>query len=96
MAALVIADVKVANPDQYQQYTALSPVAIKAAGGEILARGGQVDVLEGQWQPNRVVVVRFESMAAAHAFYDSALYRQAREKRAGATDYFNLVVVEGV
>jgi uncharacterized protein (DUF1330 family) len=96
MAAYVIADVKVNDPEQYKNYTALSPAAVLAAGGEFLVRGGRTEVLEGNWTPNRMVVSRFESMDAAKAFYESALYREARAKRAGATAYFNMIVVEGV
>lgn len=96
MAAYVIADVQVSDPEQYKQYQMLSPGAIQAAGGEFLARGGATAVLEGDWQPGRVVVARFDTMDAARAFYDSALYQQARAKRAGATKMFNMIVVEGV
>ncbi len=96
MAAYVIADVKVNDPEQYKQYTALSPAAVKAAGGEFLVRGGRAEKLEGDWTPQRMVVTRFESYDAAKAFYDSALYREARARRAGATEYFNMIVVEGV
>ena len=84
MPAYVIADVKVTDPEQYKQYMALSPAAIEAAGGRFLVRGGQHEVFEGNWQPNRMVMVEFPDMAAARAFYDSARYREARAKRAGA------------
>jgi uncharacterized protein (DUF1330 family) len=96
MPAYVIADVKVKDPEQYKHYMALSPGAITAAGGEFLVRGGRHEVLEGQWQPTRMVVAKFPDYAAARAFYDSALYLEARAKRKGATEYFNMVVVEGV
>ncbi|HMN64097.1 MAG: DUF1330 domain-containing protein [Burkholderiaceae bacterium] len=96
MPAYVIADVKVTDPEQYKQYMALSPAAIEAAGGRFLVRGGQHEVFEGNWQPNRMVMVEFPDMAAARAFYDSARYREARAKRAGATEFFNMVVVQGV
>jgi uncharacterized protein (DUF1330 family) len=96
MPAYVIAEVKVSDPQRYEGYRALSPGAIAAAGGRFIVRGGQVDVLEGNWRPDRVVVVEFETMAAAKAFYDSALYRKAREARAGATEVFNMICVEGV
>ena len=96
MAAYVIADVKVSNPEQYKQYQALSPGAIAAAGGEFLVRGGRHEVLEGHWQPNRMVVAKFPTYEQARAFYDSVLYREARDRRAGATEFFNMVVVEGV
>jgi uncharacterized protein (DUF1330 family) len=69
---------------------------VKAAGGEYLVRGGRHETLEGDWQPHRVAVLRFPSYERAKAFYDSETYRQVRSKRAGATEYFNMVLVEGV
>ena len=96
MTAYVIANVKVSDPERYKGYTALSPGAVAAAGGRFIVRGGAVEVLEGNWQPGRLVILEFETMAAARAFYDSALYRQAREARAGATESFDMVCVEGV
>ncbi|MBU6271965.1 MAG: DUF1330 domain-containing protein [Betaproteobacteria bacterium] len=96
MAAYLIADVKVTDPEQYKQYQALSPGAIAAAGGEFLVRGGRHEVLEGTWNPHRMVVARFPSFEQARAFYDSALYLEARARRAGATEFFNMVIVEGV
>ena len=94
--AYVIADVKVSDPDQYRHYTVLTPAAVAAAGGEFVVRGGRTAVLEGNWLPTRVVVIRFESFEAAQAFYDSALYLEARSKRAGATEFFNMIIVEGI
>ena len=96
MPAFVIADVKVSDPEQYKQYAALSPGAVKSAGGEFMVRGGATEVLEGSFTPGRVVVVRFESMQAARDFYHSALYTEARAKRAGAAEHFNMYIVEGV
>jgi uncharacterized protein (DUF1330 family) len=75
---------------------ALSPGAIAAAGGRFIVRGGAHETLEGLWQPNRLVVIEFPSYAAARAFYDSEKYREARARRAGATEFFNMVVVDGV
>ncbi|MFN7572996.1 MAG: DUF1330 domain-containing protein [Betaproteobacteria bacterium] len=96
MSAYVIVDARVSDPEQYKQYQALSPGAIAAAGGRFLARGGRHETLEGQWRPTRMVVIEFPTYDAAKAFYDGELYRAARAKRAGATEYFNMVVVEGV
>lgn len=96
MTAYVIADVKVSDPQRYEGYKALSPGAIAAAGGRFLVRGGQTEVLEGSWQPGRIVVAEFPTLDAAKAFYDSTLYRQARDARAGATELFDMICVEGV
>jgi uncharacterized protein (DUF1330 family) len=73
-----------------------APAAVQAAGGEYLVRGGQLEVMEGDWQPARIAMLRFPSFEQAKAFYDGELYRQARAKRAGATQFFNMVLVEGV
>ena len=94
--AYIIVDMKVSDPEQYKQYMAAAPAAVQAAGGEYLVRGGRHAVLEGAWQPARIAMLRFPSLAAAQAFYDAELYRAARAKRAGATEFFNMVVVEGV
>jgi uncharacterized protein (DUF1330 family) len=96
MAAYVIADVKVSKPDQYEQYRALSPGAISAAGGKFIVRGGRHETLEGTWRPGRVVVLEFPTFQQAKDFYESELYRAARRVRAGATEQFNLIVVEGI
>jgi len=86
MAAYVITDIKVSDVEKYKGYQALTPGAIAAAGGEFLARGGRTEVLEGDTEPGRVVVLRFDSMEAARAFYHSA----------GATERFNMFIVEGI
>jgi uncharacterized protein (DUF1330 family) len=96
MSAYIITDAKVTDVEKYEGYKALTPHAIAAAGGEFLARGGEHAVLEGDWNPTRVVVLKFATMEAAKAFYDSELYRAARAKRAGATEFFNMIVVQGV
>jgi len=93
-AAYIVADVEVTNPEQYANYRKLSSAAFDAHGVKPLARGGEVERLEGR-QPGRVVVLPFESMAAAKAFYDSPEYRKARESRAGAA-IMNMLIVEGV
>ena len=95
-AAYIIVDMKVTDPEQHKQYMAAAPAAVAAAGGEYLVRGGRSETLEGDWQPSRVAMLRFPSYENAKAFYDSETYRAARQKRSGATEFFNMVLVEGV
>ena len=95
-AAYVIVDMQISDMEQYKQYMADAPASIKAAGGEYLVRGGQFETLEGEWNPSRMAVLKFPSYEAAKGWYDGEMYRAARAKRAGATDYFNMVVVEGI
>ena len=95
-AAYIIVDMQISDMEQYRQYMAAAPAAVAAAGGEYLVRGGRFETLEGDWQPARIAMLRFPSFDAAKAFYDGEMYRAAREKRAGATAFFNMVLVEGV
>jgi len=94
--AYIIVDMQVTDPEQYKQYMAAAPAAVKAAGGEYLVRGGRFEVMEGNWQPARIAMLRFPSFEVAKAFYDDEMYKQARAQRAGATAFFNMVLVEGV
>ena len=94
--AYVIVDMKISDPEQYKGYMAAAPAAVKAFGGDYLVRGGRHVVMEGQWQPTRIAMLRFPSLEAAQSFYDAEQYRAARALRAGATEFFNMVVVEGV
>jgi len=95
MAAYILVDCEVTDPAQYEQYKALAPAAIARYGGRYLVRGGETAVLEGSWQPGRVVVLEFPSLADARRFYDSPEYRAARAVREGAAR-MNLVAVEGL
>ena len=95
MSAYIIANVTVTNPAQYDEYRRWSTAAIQAHQAEVCARGGQVEVLEGDWAPERLVVLKFASMAAARVFYDSPEYGQARAAREGAA-IMRMIVVEGV
>ncbi len=94
-SAYVIAHVQVTNPAQYDAYRALSSLAMQAHDAEVCVRGGAVEVLEGDWQPERVVVLKFASVEKARAFYASAEYSRAREAREGAA-VMHMIVVEGV
>ena len=94
--ACLIVEMHITDMEQYKQYMAAAPTAVKAYGGEYLVRGGRHETLEGDWQPHRVAMLRFPSYEQAKAFYDSEHYRGVRAKRAGAVEYFNSVLVEGV
>ncbi len=95
-AAYIIVDMLITDSAQYQQYMAQAPAAVAAAGGEYLVRGGRFEALEGDWQPSRIAMLRFPSYEKAKAFYDGEMYQAARARRLGATQSFNMVLVEGV
>ena len=94
-SAYIIANVEVTRPEQYEEYKRLSSIAIKAHGAEICIRGGKVEVLEGDWSPSRMVLLKFPTLEQARAFYDTVEYRAARKAREGIA-VMRMIVVEGV
>ncbi|MBX3654394.1 MAG: DUF1330 domain-containing protein [Ramlibacter sp.] len=94
-SAYIIANVDVTDPEQYEEYKKLSTIAMKAHGAEVCIRGGKVDVLEGDWEPSRIVLLKFPSTEAARAFNDSVEYGAARKARQGIA-VMRMVLVEGV
>ncbi len=94
-SAYILANVTVTNPTQYEDYRKFSSIAMQAHGAEVCVRGGAVTVLEGDWTPERVVLLKFPSREAARAFYDSAEYTRARQAREGAA-VMRMVLIEGV
>ena len=95
MAAYVVVDVERTDLERAARYSELSGPSVERHGGRFLARGGAIRVLEGGWQPERVVVIEFESAEAAREWYDSEDYRAACAVRSGAGNW-RMVVVDGV
>ena len=95
-AAYLIVESNVTDPEAFKRYIAAAPEAVKAFAGEYLVRGGRMKVLEGDWQPPRMTVIRYPSFEQAQAMYDSPAYVLARSLREGTTACFNMVLVEGV
>ena len=93
--AYLICYVDITNPTAYDEYRKLATVAGEKYGATYLARGGKTEVLEGDLNPERVVIIEFADMDAAHAWYESPEYTKAREARKGASKG-NFILVEAV
>jgi uncharacterized protein (DUF1330 family) len=89
----VIARAAVTNATQWAVYAAAAGEAIKKYGGKPLARGGRIEVAEGEGRA-RNVVLEFESYEAARTYAFSPEYAAARKLREGAGT-IDIVVVEG-
>lgn len=95
MAAYLVADIEVTNPAQFEEYKKLAPAAIAKFGGRYLIRGGAYEAVEGNWKPQRLTVVEFESMEKAKAFYHSQEYQTAIKARKGAAN-MKMLLVQGI
>lgn len=95
MAAYVITNVTVHDAEGYKEYARGTPDSIARFGGRFLVRGGALEVREGEWEVERLVVVEFPDMARARAWYESEEYQRLKAIRE-ATSSADMVWVEGV
>lgn len=75
MPVYMIFNETVTNPEVFESYRKQAGPMILAAGGKYHVRGGAVTTLEGDPKYDRVVIIEWESMAAARRFYDSPEYQ---------------------
>jgi uncharacterized protein (DUF1330 family) len=95
MAAYIIADVRVTDPVAYEEYRRQVSSTLEQYGGRFLARGGAAYPLEGGWEPGRIVVLEFEGVERARAWYGSAEYAPLLRIRQAASEG-RFILVEGV
>jgi uncharacterized protein (DUF1330 family) len=93
--AYIIVETDIHDPDQYERYKAATPRTVAAAGGRFVVRGGEIAVLEGEWRPERLVLLEFDDLDAAKRFYASPEYQEVKRLRDGAAA-LNMVAVQGV
>lgn len=75
-------------------YTRAAGPSIAESGARVLAVDPQPHVLEGEWHGDKTVMLEFESVEAAHAWYESAVYEQAKLLRHAAAAS-NAVIISG-
>jgi uncharacterized protein (DUF1330 family) len=95
MAAYVVVDIEVLEPVEYEEYKKLAAPTVTAYGGRYVVRGGAAQVLEGEWIPNRLVVLEFPTVAQAEAWWASPEYSVAKEIRQ-RTARTSMVLVAGM
>jgi uncharacterized protein (DUF1330 family) len=95
MAAYIVVEVEVQDPERYENYKRMVPPSLVPYGGRFVVRGGNVETLEGEWAPERLVIVEFPSAEQAKAWWASEEYAEAKALRQ-ATARTRMVVVEGL
>jgi uncharacterized protein (DUF1330 family) len=74
MPVYVIIDMAVIDQVLYEEYVEKVPAVVEQYGGSYLVRGGEVVALAGDWQPERIVVLEFESSDQAQEYLTSPEY----------------------
>ena len=94
MPVYLIIDVAIKDQDVYGEFVAGVPAVVEKYGGRYLARSGEIAVMVGDWQPERIVLIQFESIDQVQEFFASPEYLALvplREKSATS----RAIIVEG-
>jgi uncharacterized protein (DUF1330 family) len=95
MPAYLIVEIDIHNLPEYEEYIKLAPPSIALYGGRYLVRGGKIEVLEGDWNPKRFVIVEFPDAEKAKQWWSSDEYAKAKIIRQRAADT-KMILVEGL
>ena len=94
MPAYLLVRANVTDMAQYAEYMKLTPAIVEKYGGEFIIRGGDKVILEGPDAPERIVLLRFDSIETARQMYNSDEYQAAIKLREDAADA-SFIVMEG-
>ncbi len=94
MPAYIIVEIEIHDPETYEEYKKLTPISLAAYGGKFIVRGGKTETLEGEWQPQRIVVLEFPTVERAKEWWASEEYAPAKNLRQ-RTAHTKMIVVEG-
>ncbi len=95
MPAYIIVNVEIKDESAFEDYVGNVPAIIRKFGGEYLAVSDAPEIVEGTWQPHRMVLVRFPDMNAAHAFLQAPEYAPWKKLRQRVTNS-DMVIFEGL
>jgi len=95
MSAYIIVQVEVTDAEVYETYRKQVPSTLDAYDGEFLVRGGNMEILEGNWPMPRCVILKFPNMEKAKAWHTSEAYAGPKAIRQTASRA-NSIVIEGV
>lgn len=95
MSAFAILDLSVFDKEKLQEYKNVAPAIIKKYGEKIIVRGGQSNVVEGNWTPERIVIIEFYNYKTANDWWNSDEYKRATELRTKGAKT-NVVIVDGI
>lgn len=94
MRAYIVVQIEIADPVRYEEYKKLTPGTLQKYQGKFVVRGAKTEILEGEWDPKRFVILEFPSKELAKAWWASEEYAPAKSLRQQSADT-KMILVEG-
>ena len=94
MSAYVILQINITDQKNYKEYLKQVTKIVKKHQGNYIVRGGKSEVVQGEWNYQRTVVVKFSSYDAAIQWYNSEEYAPIKKIREDNSEG-NCIIIEG-
>ncbi len=94
MAVYLLIEITIKDRELYSKYVEMVPLIIEKHGGRYLARGGKVTPLLGDWKPERLILIEFDSIEQIHECFRSKEYLEIAPFREQST-ISRSIIVEG-
>ena len=91
----MVIEIEVLNEGLYSEYVERVPAVVEKYGGRYLARGDRVTPLAGDWNPERIVIIKFEDEEGCRTCFRSKEYREIAHLRESSTRSRS-IIVEGL
>ena len=86
MPAYMVVQATVTKPEQFAEYAQRMPALVEKHDGRYRVRGGEVEILEGEWGYQALIISEWSSMDAVRTFWHSDEYAELKKTREGALD----------
>ena len=95
MAGYVLIEIHITDPPVYSEFVERVTSTVEGHGGKFIARGGAIEVIEGDWTPPRIAILEFDNVEQVKTWLKSPEYSELDEIRKKSSN-INMIVVEGL
>jgi uncharacterized protein (DUF1330 family) len=85
MTSFFLAEIEVLDPEKYQEYVDRASQIVRSYGGKYVFRSDNITPASGDWTPDKLVLIRFESETGMHKCFASKEYLEIRHLREQST-----------
>ena len=95
MSVYLIVEIEIKDPEMYSRYVEKAPEVIERFGGRYLSQGGQITPLSGNWNPERMILIEFDTLERLQQCFNSKEYLEIAPFRTQST-LSRSIIVEGL
>lgn len=92
MSCYFIAQISIKNSEVYQKYIERASDVFSKYNGQYLAVDNEPEILEGNWDYSRAVLIKFPDKSSLHKWYNSADYQDILKYRLQAAECDTIVI----